>query len=130
LTQSIDYQFRISGKRNFQKHEIIIPLIQFYTFRCLSANDFILTSHFSKLAKRIFKNAKSIILVETLEDGFLPVLEKSGIDRIFVMLKFDENQNNHFIPLELINTLNETLNTMIIQENDVDDNQIIFAGLE
>lgn len=91
LCQSLEIQMRIKGKRNFEKHQLVLPLLTFFTYNCLSEDDFIKTEYFAGLAKDSFQKSKTMIICETLKDGFNPNLKGTNIDSIIVLRKAYES---------------------------------------
>lgn len=87
LIQNIDIQYRISGKRNFFKYQISLPLMTFYTCHNLTQKEFIAHDYEARIAKSMFDTAKTYIIVETLSDDFIPQLSNTAIDGVFVLTK-------------------------------------------
>jgi len=121
LTQKMDFQFRVSGKRNFHKYEIIFPLIIFNTFKNLTEEDFIKVEYTSALAKGCFERSKSIIICETLDRKFIPSLKSSAVDDIFILRKQFKSSKLSDLSLEVINALEEHINEYISQTEKKDE---------
>ncbi len=87
LTQKIDFQFRISGKKNFEKFEVTLPLIVFYTFKNLLETDLINIEHYAEKAKKSLGKSRIIIVCESLDPNIVPELKSPYIDTVFILRK-------------------------------------------
>lgn len=94
LIQNIDAQYRVSGKRNFTKYKYKIPLIVFHTYKTLFEEDFLKCENSATKAKSTFKKSKTIIVTESLRKDFVPDIEFSPVDIIFILRKdFSKNKS-------------------------------------
>ncbi len=124
LCQKIDLHYRVSGKRNFEKHTSIFPLIVFHTFKILGNENMLFLDHLAGLSKNAFSKSRAIILTEKLEKGFIPDLVPTNIDHLCVLTK----ENNNKISIEVVNELEKLLNEILIEEHTVSRN-ILNTGI-
>lgn len=87
LTQKIDFQFRVTGKRNFQKQETTLPLIIFYTFKNLYEEDLINIEHYTGKAKQSLNKSKTILICEAIDPTIVNDINSSLIDIVFILRK-------------------------------------------
>ncbi|MBN1949291.1 MAG: hypothetical protein JW784_06070 [Candidatus Cloacimonetes bacterium] len=113
LVQKMDFQFRITGKRNYRKYRIAFPLIQFHDFKNLNELDYIRVDHYAKLAKETFSKSRSIVISETLEDRFVPNIRTSSFDAIFVLKKQYRSEGSGELSLQTVNLLEERIRELL-----------------
>jgi hypothetical protein len=87
LTQQIDLQYRLAGKRTFSKHTLTVPIIVFHTYRTFLEEQFIRVEYYAKLARETFGKVKNVVVTESIEPNFFPDLDRSCVDAIFVLRK-------------------------------------------
>jgi len=87
LIQNIDIQYRISGKRNFIKRVISLPMLTFHTCHCLEQSEFIDFDYQAKIAKSMLGTSRTYIITESLSADCMPELTNASIDGIFVLSK-------------------------------------------
>jgi len=109
LAQKLDFQFRISGKRRFNKHLLVYPLITFYTFKNLTEDDFITIEYYATQAKTTFEKSRSIIITETMDNNFKPDLQSSPFDAIFILRKQYRAASMNDIQLDVVNSLEKRI---------------------
>ncbi len=105
LVQQIDAQFRTTGKRNFSKYNLSLPLIVFHIFKSISEDEFIKCNYIANLAKSTFAKSKNIIVVEHLD--FVPEIKKSSIDAMFILKK--DFPKNDEISIDVVNALEKNI---------------------
>lgn len=118
LTQEFDFQLRVCGKRNFKRHKLVFPLIVFHTFTNLTDINFIQTEYYANMAKTTFEKSKTIIVTETLEEGFSPDIKSSQIDSICVLRKQYISGSND-ITLDAVDALDHKIKQLLTEENGV-----------
>lgn len=109
LGQKFDFQFRVTGKRRFNKYQLDFPLILFFTYKNLTEKDYITIEYYTKLAKSTFEKSKAVIVTETLEDNFKPDINSSFFDAIFVLRKQYRSDKIRDIQLDVINKLEKKI---------------------
>ena len=119
LSQELDFQFRVSGKRSFKKYKTVFPLIVFHTFTTLSEANFIHTEYYANMAETTFEKSKTIIVTETLEDGFSPEIKSSRIDSICVLRKQYISENKNAITQDAVDALELKIKQLLTEENGV-----------
>ncbi len=90
--QTVDFQFRMSGTRNFQKHTLQYPILIFSNHKVFHEKDFIFFEYESQKAKNTFHGSTSIVVAEYIENGWYPNLKNSAVDSIFVLRKQHANE--------------------------------------
>ncbi len=127
LTQKLDFQFRIKGKRNFHKYEIIFPLIIFFTFKNLDETDFIKSNHIAQKAKATFERSKSIIITETINQEFIPDVGSSSVDALYILRRQSSNKVLNPISTEVVDMLDNKI-TDFLTENEWIGTEFIKKG--
>ena len=118
LCQKLDFQFRISGTRNFEKYQTTLPLIVFYTFKNLTEDDFTKTEYISRTAKTTFEKSRSIIVTETLAEDFVPTLKASPIDMIFILSKKFQSFGINEISTDVVDELEKKITKYIFEKEE------------
>lgn len=118
LGQNIELNYRVRGKRSFDKYRSVLPLIVFHTFKSLGENDMLYLSYLAKLAKNSLSKSKTIILTEKLEGDFLPDLSKTSIDHVCILIEEDNK-----ISEKVVDKF-EALVKKIIEEKNVTFNSL------
>jgi len=104
LTQKIDFQYRISGKRNFTKTEIVMPYLLFFAYKSPQTEHLFMIEHYARIAADISRAVKVFIVCETLEDcqkcefGDLPI-------SIFALRDQNHKTNTLQLSTEIIDKL-------------------------
>ncbi len=128
LGQQLDLQFRPKGVRNFNKYQITMPILLFHSFRNFMEDHFIRADYYSRLAKLSYDRCKSIVIAETIDEGFYPELEESNIDNIFLLRGQSKNGQTKAFSLDIVRTLDEKIEEYI-NEGQQDKKQIIKSGI-
>jgi hypothetical protein len=87
MIQNIDIQYRITGKRNFIKGVISLPMPTFHTCHCLEQREFIDFDYQAKIAKSMLGTSRTYIVTESLSPDCMPELTNASIDGNFVLSK-------------------------------------------
>ena len=124
LGQKVDLHYRVSGKRNFEKHMSILPLIVFHTFKVLGNENMLFLNHLAGLSKNSFSKSRVIMLTEKLEKGFIPDLAPTNIDHVCVLTK----ENDDMISVEVVDEL-EKLIDEILKEEHIVSKSILDTGI-
>ncbi len=119
LSQEFDFQYRVSGKRSFKKYKTVFPLIVFHTFTNLTETNFIHTEYYANMAKTTFDKSKTIIVTETLEEGFSPDIKSSRIDSICVLRKQYISVNKDTFNLDAVDALELKIKQLLTEENGI-----------
>ena len=120
LTQKIDVQIRVSGKRNFHKYELNLPLIVFHTCKNLTGEIFTQCEFSANQAKITFKKSKSIIVVETLEKDFFPDIKSSSIDAVFVLKKSYSNMSESELSSDVVDAVEQEIKGYLTNQKDTE----------
>ena len=115
LGQKIDLQYRVLGKRNFEKYKSILPLIVFKMYKILRSEEMLYLDHIAELSKNSFNGSKMIVIAEKLEKGFIPDIALTNIDYICVLTKENEDK----ILFEVVNELEKIICDIIKKEYKV-----------
>ncbi|MEA2096659.1 MAG: hypothetical protein U9P73_08220 [Candidatus Cloacimonadota bacterium] len=124
LGQKIDLHYRVSGKRNFEKHMSIFPLIVFHTFKILRNENMLFLDHLAGISKNAFSKSRAIILTEKLEKGFIPDLVPTNIDHVCVLTE----ESNNKISIEVVDELEKLIDEILKEEHTVSKN-ILNTGI-
>jgi len=111
LTRTMEYQYRIEGRRNYEKSNQVYPLIVFGLFKRLDPIDFTQCESQARLAREAFPGCKFIILTETLRENYVPEVDKSDVDICFVLRKqyFNKRKKQNKIALDVVNVMEKTI---------------------
>ena len=111
LTRTVEFQYRIEGRRNYEKSEQEIPLIVFSLHKRLDPIDFIQCEAQARLAREAFPKSKFIVITETLRENYVPNVDKSDVDALFVLRKqyFNKRKKEKKITLDVVNVLEKLL---------------------
>jgi len=109
LAQKLDFQFRVTGKRRFNKHQLVLPLILFFTYKNLTEKNYITIEYYANQAKATFEKSKAIIVTETLDDDFKPDISNSPFNSIFILRKQYRSGKNNSIQLDVVNKLEKRI---------------------
>jgi hypothetical protein len=127
LAQSLDFQFRIKGMKNFKKFDIIFPLIVFFPMKNLDESSFIKAEHQTRQAKDTFERSKSIIVTETIERNFVPDFDNSVIDAMFILRRQTKGHELNPISVEVVEKMEKKI-TEFLTENEVVSTNFIKEG--
>ena len=95
LTQKIDLQFRVYGKKTFEKFELVLPMLVFHSFKNLYETDLIMIEHYAEKAKKSLGKSRNIIICESIDPNILPDVKCPYIDTVFILRKQKiSNQQN------------------------------------
>ncbi len=119
LIQEIDFQFRISGKRRFNKFLVKLPLLVFHTFTNLDLNDLIRSEYYCNMAKATFNKVKTIIVTETLDKELTPDVRSLPIDAVFVLRKQFNEEELQPISVDVVEKLSEMIDSLLAGRDDV-----------
>lgn len=120
LSQKIDFQFRISGKRRFNKYLLNLPLLVFHTYRVLTLGDVIQVEYYANMAKKTFTKAKIIIVAEMIDKTLMPDVKALPIDTVFVLRKQNNSDPLEPIALDVVNLLDEKITDLLIDKDIAD----------
>ena len=120
LGQSIDLQYRVSNKRNFEKYKSILPLIVFHSYKILKKENILYLDYLAGLSKNAFTKSKTIILTEKLEKDFIPDISPTNIDSVCVLTKGSDNE----ISLEVVDKLEKLISEILNEKYSTSKNMI------
>ncbi|MCF7858837.1 MAG: hypothetical protein K9N07_05860 [Candidatus Cloacimonetes bacterium] len=120
LGQKIDIRFRISGKRNFENHKSMLPLIIFQSFKVFKEEQMLYSNYLAQMAKNSFSKARMIILTEKLEKDFIPDLESTSIDHVCELI----NDNDNNIAPDKVDELDKLINDIIFEKYTISQEAI------
>lgn len=127
LSQSIDFQFRITGRRNFKKCQLVLPLIIVQTYPLLTEEHLASLEYYANLAKKTYHKAKILIVVEALDKGFNPKIDNIPFDGIWVLTKKHKEHKINDLQSDVVERLFARLQNFISKEKDHSD-QIEATG--
>lgn len=107
LTQSLDLQYRVTGKRNFTKKQLKIPYLLFFAFKNPKADHFFMVEHYTAIAMKMSSLVKTFVVSETLSDPKNHLSEELPI-KLFGM--HSRNKNKSILSLNVTNQLDEAIN--------------------
>lgn len=128
LCQKLDFQFRISSTKNFNKYQITLPLFVFYTFKNLTEDDFTKTEYISRTAKSTFERSRSIIVTETLSPDFVPTLKASPIDMVFILSKKFQSFGINEISTDVVDILEKKIIQYIFEKEEKNE-EFMISGV-
>lgn len=119
LSQKIDLQFRTYGKRVFQKTEVILPLITFFTYKHFDEEKLIRVAHYSAKAKESLKKSHSIVVCESIDRNIISDVKNSQIDNTFVLRKqVDEKHLADAISEDVLKAIKEKIDDALYKEDN------------
>ncbi len=127
LTQKLDLQFRIHGKKNFSKHCVSLPLTVFFIYKKLHSDDMIRIEYFAKKAKQTFSKSKIIVICENLDVNFKHEDLFSYTDIIFVLRKRKSPKRLGVVHADVIKTINDNIEHYLY-DNIVSNNYVENVG--
>ena len=116
LGQQIDLQFRLAGRRNFTKYELNLPILVLHTFSSFGEEDFIRSDYYARLAKQTFEMGKTLVVCESLQNGFYPDVSDSDIDAVFVLRKHDKKTQQSGLSVEVVRHLDRRIRDMLFEK--------------
>lgn len=124
LTQKIDIQYRVNGKKNFFKYNLYLPIIIFNTYSQLNENDLKKMIYTAEQAQAIQGKARVVLITETLAKGFKPNITGTGINSIFVLRKQSIQKKVNAIAPDVIKNLKIKIDKLLAQKSENIDKQI------
>lgn len=115
LTQKLDFQFRITGKKVFQKFEVTFPLLIFFAFKNLYEEDLIKIEHYADKAKKSLSKSRIMIICEAIDPAILPEIKCSYIDNFFVLRKQKIGTKHNLISADVLKTIYVKINEYLYQ---------------
>jgi hypothetical protein len=109
LTQKIDFQFRVSGRKTYQKFEITFPLLIFHTCKNLYDEDLIKIEHYANKAHGSLNKSRTFVICESIDPNVLPEVKCSYIDTLFILRKQKVGGNNE-ISAEVLRAIYDKIN--------------------
>ncbi|MBW6516239.1 MAG: hypothetical protein K0B81_06460 [Candidatus Cloacimonetes bacterium] len=109
LTQKIDFQFRIFGKKTFEKYEVVLPLIVFHSFKNLYETDLINIEHYADKAKKSLGKSRTIIICESIDPNILPDVKCPYIDTVFILRKQKISSKQKDISADVLQAIYEKI---------------------
>jgi len=128
ISQEIEIQYRVSGKRNYFKNKVALPIMIFVSSKNLTRILFNSTIITAKRARQCFAKSKLIIVCETLDHGFYPSLNDTEIDSIFVLRKQFSGVGSKPIDPEILKQLDERIHKLLLDVKP-NINQLIKTGI-
>lgn len=107
LALSLDFQYRITERRNFNKSSFKIPLLLFFGYKKLKSGDLFMLDHYVRIMREINGTAEIFVLCETLSENLEKEIEKLAI-KVFVMQTIKKNRKEE-ISLEMVNKLESAI---------------------
>ncbi len=128
IAQKIEIQYRPSGKRTYNKYNIVLPIMLFSTQRILTKDKFNNALKIIKKATKCFEKAKMIIVCETIHQDFFPEIKDKEIDSVFVLRKQFYSQKLQPIDPEILKKLEQRID-YILQDFEPDYKKMIEKGV-
>lgn len=122
LIQNMDYQFRITGKRRFNKFQVKLPLLVFHTFVNLDQSKLIKSEYYANMAKATFGKAKTIIVTETIDRQLTPDIRSLPIEAVFVLRKQYNDEQLKPLSTDVVEKLSEMIDSLLVGRDDVSAN--------
>ena len=116
LGQQIDLQFRLAGRRNFTKYELNLPILVFHTMRTFGEEDFIRSDYYARMAKQTFEMGKTIVVADSLHNGFYPDLTDSAIDAVYILRRQDKKTQQNGLSVEVVKQLDRRIRDMLFEK--------------
>jgi len=128
ISQEIEIQYRVSGKRKYFKNNVTLPIMIFVSNKNLTRTLFNNAVITAKRAKQCFAKSKLIIVCETLDHGFYPSLKDTDIDSIFILRKQFSSMSSKPIDPEILKQLDERIHHLLLDVKP-NINQLIKTGI-
>ncbi len=132
LSQKLDFQYRVAGKRAFSKHEVTLPLITIYTYKNLVEEELIRIGYYAEKAKKTLEKAKTIVICETIDGNFDIDAKCHHIDTIYVLRKQRLQKKQNIIHSNVIKVMYEDLVHYLYNYEDeeklIREEGILFLG--
>jgi hypothetical protein len=123
LVQTLDTQFRLTGKKLFQKCQLTLPLITFNIYKNLLEEDLIKLEYYAKKAKETFKNSKMVVICETIDPNISFDFKQSAIDVVFILRQQKTQKKLNFVHADVIRSINEHIKEYLY---DCPDDNVIY----
>ncbi|MCF7919047.1 MAG: hypothetical protein K9N06_03940 [Candidatus Cloacimonetes bacterium] len=104
LTQKIEFQYRIAGKRNFIKTDVILPYLLFFAYKNPRAEHMFMIEHYAALAARMSRVARVFVICESISDCYCNFSEDLPIS-IFVLQDNKRNISKNAISVDVLDKL-------------------------
>jgi len=104
LVQTLDTQFRLTGKKLFQKCQLTLPLITFNIYKN-------------------FKNSKMVVICETIDPNISFDFKQSAIDVVFILRQQKTQKKLNFVHADVIRSINEHIKEYLY---DCPDDNVIY----
>ncbi len=131
LAQDIEFRYRVSCSvktQKFHQYQLKLPLIIFHTVKNLTMKELLEFGVYARMAKETFSKAKTIIVTETIEKGFVPNLADSKVDSIFILKKNVPTQEFCELQIDMVNALEEKISDYI-NERRTNEEMILKKGI-
>jgi hypothetical protein len=131
LAQDIEFRYRVActaKTQKFHQYQLKLPLIVFHTVKNLTMQELLELGVYARMAKETFSKAKTIIVTETIEKGFIPNLADSKVDSIFILKKNIPTKEFCELQLDIINALEEKISDYIV-ERRTNEEMILKKGI-
>jgi len=110
ISQKMDIQLRQTGRRNFSKYGINIPVVIFHPFTEFSSEDFIQSDYFASKSKLSSPNCLNIVVTYSLAQNYKPLVENTAIDMIVVLSDAKtDNKEIKLVSLDIVNEFREII---------------------
>ncbi|MDP8210759.1 MAG: hypothetical protein P9M05_08085 [Candidatus Stygibacter australis] len=111
LTLNLDYQYRVSGKRNFTKEIFNLPFLLFFVIKNLTAVDLFNIEHYALQVKSTCHIAQTFIICETLEKCLECNYQEIPV-KIFA-LHLESRKNRNQISVSMVNSLETAIKNVL-----------------
>lgn len=128
IAQKIDFQYRVSGKRNYFKNNLVLPIMLFVSTKNLTKTIFKNAVKTAQDAKQCFSKSKLVIICEMLDQNFYPSLKYTEIDSIFVLRKQFSNTAIKPIDPLILKQLDDRISKLILDIKP-NINELVKTGI-
>jgi len=111
LTLNLDYQYRVSGKRNFTKKTFNLPFLLFFVIKNLTPLDLFNIEHYALQVKSTCHIAQTFVICETLEKCIECNFQEIPV-KVFA-LHLESKKNRNQISVSMVNRLETAIKNVL-----------------
>lgn len=111
LTLNLEYQYRVSGKRNFTKETFNLPFLLFFVIKNLTAVDLFNIEHYALQVKSTCHIAQTFVICETLDKCLECNYQEMPV-KIFA-LHLESKKNHNQISVAMVNRLETAIKNVL-----------------
>ncbi len=131
LTANLDMQFRLKGKKSFEKSELKYPLMVFSNIKVFDMREFLLFNHYAKILKNLFPGVVIFVICEGFDSSIFEPKSDVYFNYLLALRKKNLKTNTLLeYTVEAMNTLEEIIQKSFYEERKIVDNILTPKILE